>query len=373
MQYFKLKSTLLISAIFCAQSLAQTTAPAPAPAVPATWSAGPVNFSGLVDGYYSYASNHPASRTNLYRNFDVRANSVSINMAKLTLEHDADPIGFKLDLGVGRAMDIFNFQDKANGFDNLRYVPQAYVTFKPKNGNGFQMDFGKFYTSAGAEPTETHLNWNYSRAFMYANGPYYHFGLRTSMPVNKYLTAGFQLVNGWNNVKDNNSGKTMGFTTAVTVGKFAWLNNYYTGPEQNDTNKGWRNFYDTVFTFNPSNKVSTYLNIDYGTQKFVAGKGSNDWIAVAGAARFQLTKAIAFSPRAEYYYDKDGFITGTAQRLKEITLTGEYKLAKGFLTRLEYRRDWSDQPVFERENNTAASRNQSTVLIGLVAFFGPKR
>ena len=190
MQYSKLRSTLLISTIFCAQSIAQTTAPAPAPAAPAAWSVGPINFSGLVDGYYNYASNHPGSRTNLYRNFDVRANSMSLNMAKLTLEHDADPIGFKLDLGFGRAMDIFNFQDTANGFDNLRYVPQAYVTFKPKNGKGFQMDFGKFYTSAGAEPTETHLNWNYSRALMYANGPYYHFGLRTSMPVNKYLTAG---------------------------------------------------------------------------------------------------------------------------------------------------------------------------------------
>ncbi len=373
MQYSMLKSTFLVSTLFCAQSFAQTTAPAPAPAAPAAWSVGPINFSGLVDGYYNYASNHPGSRTNLYRNFDVRANSMSLNMAKVTLEHDADPVGFKLDLGFGRAMDLFNFQDTANGFDNLRYVPQAYVTFKPKDGKGFQMDFGKFYTSAGAEPTETHLNWNYSRALMYANGPYYHFGLRTSMPVNKYLTAGFQLVNGWNNVEDNNSGKTMGFTTAVTLGKLTWLNTYYTGPEQNQTNQGWRNFYDTVFTFNPNDKVSTYLNIDYGTQKFVAGKGSSDWIAVGGAARFQLTKTIAFSPRAEYYYDKDGFITGTAQKLKEVTLTGEYKLAEGLLTRLEYRRDWSDQAVFERGDNPAVSRNQSTVLIGLVAFFGPKR
>lgn len=32
------------------------------------------------------------------------------------------------------------------------------------------MDFGKFYTSAGAELTETHLNWNYSRSLIYANG-----------------------------------------------------------------------------------------------------------------------------------------------------------------------------------------------------------
>ena len=377
MQYSKFCCTTLISTILCWQLAAQAQtpapAPAPAPAAPTAWSAGPINFSGLIDGYYSYAANHPGSGTNLYRNFDVRANSLSLNMAKITLEHDADPVGFKIDLGYGRAMDIFNFQDTANGFDNLRYVPQAYITFKPANAKGLQVDFGKFYTSAGAEPTETHLNWNYSRALMYANGPYYHFGLRTSVPVTKYLTAGFQLVNGWNNVEDNNSGKTMGFTTALTVGKFAWLNTYYTGPEQNKTNKGFRNFYDTVVTFNPSDKVSTYMNFDYGNQKFAAGRGSNDWIAVAAAARFQLTKTISFSPRVEHYYDKDGFITGTAQKLNEFTLTGEYKWTEGLLTRVEFRRDWSDKPVFERGDNPGVAKGQNTVLIGLVAYFGPKR
>ena len=375
MQYSKLCFLTLTSTLLCTFTVAQTPAPTPpaAPVAPPTWSAGPITFSGLVDGYYSYAPNHPGSGTNIYRNFDVRANSFSLNMAKLTLEHDADPVGFKIDFGFGRAMDIFNFQDTANGFDNLRYVPQAYITFKPTQLKGFQMDFGKFYTSAGAEPTETHLNWNYSRALMYANGPYYHFGLRTSMPINKYLTAGFQVVNGWNNVEDNNSGKTVGFTTALTVGKVAWLNTYYVGPEKNKTNQGFRHFYDTVVTINPNDKLSTYMNFDYGTEKFAGSKGSNDWIAFGAAAKYQATKTISFSARGEYYYDKDGFITGTAQKLNEVTLTGEYKWIEGLLTRLEYRRDWSDKKVFERGANPNATKGQNTLLIGLVAYFGPKR
>ncbi len=368
MQYPKPSSVLLVSAFLGLPLFSQTPAPAPAPA-PTPWAVGPIKFSGLIDGYYSYAPNHPGSGLNTYRNYDVRANSLSLNMAKFTLEHDADPVGFKLDLGFGRAMDIFNFQDTANGFDNLRYVPQAYITFKPKNAKGFQMDFGKFYTSVGAEPTETHLNWNYSRALMYANGPYYHFGLRTSMPVNKYLTAGFQLVNGWNNVEDNNSGKTMGFTTALTVKKFSWLNNYYTGPEFNKTNKAWRNFYDTVFTLNPTDKLSTYLNIDYGHQRLLVGKGSNDWIAVGAAGRYQISNHVAMAARYEYYYDKDGFITGTAQKLKEFTLTGEYKWMQGLLTRVEFRRDFSNVAVFARGETPNAAKGQNTVLIGFVAYF----
>jgi hypothetical protein len=345
---------------------------AQAPPAPPTWSIGAVNFSGLIDGYYSWNNNHPASGANIYRNFDTKANTFALNMTKLTLSHDADPVGFVLDLGFGPAWDTFHATDPA-GRDTVKYFPQAYVSLKPPKMGGFQLDFGKFYTSAGAELTETHLGWNYSRALLYANGPYYHFGLRTSMPVAKDFTAGFQVVNGWNNVQDNNSGKTIGITTALVKKKFAWNNNYYVGPEKNGVNDGFRNFFDTVLLLTPSDKISAYVNFDYGTESLAGTPGSNDWIGIAGAARFQVSDRVAISPRLEYYYDKDGFITGTTQKLKEFTITAEYKWIEGLLSRLEYRRDWSDQRVFERGSTPNAWKNQDTLLIGFVGYFGPKR
>lgn len=364
--------TVVSFAAVSALSFAQTpTAAAPASA---PWAIGPVQFSGLVDGYYNYTPNHPASRNILYRNFDVKANAFSLNMAQVNLDMAAEPIGFKLSFGAGRAWDLFNFADTANGFDNMRYIPQAYISFKPKSAKGAQFDFGKFYTSAGAELTETHLAWNYSRALMYANGPYYHFGLRTTFPLHKNFTVGFQLVNGWNNVEDNNSGKTVGVTTALTLGdgKFAWFNSYYAGPETNAFNSGFRNFNSTVINVNPTSKISSYFQWDYGTEKVAAG-GSYDWITVGGAAKFQISEKFAISPRVEYYYDKDGYITGVSQKLKEFTLTGEYKFIDNFFTRLEYRRDWSDKPVFERGAVTSATQNQDTFVIGLVAYFPPPK
>ena len=56
----------------------------------------------------------------------------------------------------------------------------------------------RFTTSAGQEVIETMNNWSYSHGLLFSWAiPYYHFGLRTSMPFTKTWTAGFQLVNGW--------------------------------------------------------------------------------------------------------------------------------------------------------------------------------
>ena len=48
-------------------------------------------------------------------------------------------------------------------------------------------------------------------------------------------------------------------------------------------------------------------------------------------------------------------------------------MKEGFFTRVEYRKDWSNVDFFNRGNHTANHGNQDTVLVGMVAYFGPKR
>jgi hypothetical protein len=364
---------LFVSGIGCTLSaLGQTPAPADPPpdTAPKTWSAGPIDFSGLIDGYYTFNFNHPSSQSNTLRNFEMKANQFSLNMTKLTLSHAPDPVGFTLDLGWGRAWQVFHATDPA-GTNVVQHIPQAYVSLKPKNWGGFQFDFGKFYTSAGAELTENNLTWTYGRGYLYTNGPYYHFGARITKPLSGNFTVGLQIVNGWNNVEDNNSGKTIGITTAWTGKKISWFNNYYTGPEKNGTNQGKRNFYDTVLNLNPSDRVNFYVNFDYGRENRAFDLDAAEWVALGVAAHFQTTKQTALTLRSENYNDRRGFITGQAQSLNSVTVTGEYKWMQGLLSRLEYRRDWSDKPYFER-GFEGLHKNQDTLTLGLVAFFGPK-
>jgi hypothetical protein len=120
---------------------------------------------------------------------------------------------FKLELAAGRAMDIFHATEPA-GPEVYKHLFQAYLSVKPEGWRGLQFDFGKFVTSAGAEPTETHLNWNYSRSLLFANGPYYHLAYERLFH-RQSLYGRFQLVNGWNNV-ETTIAETAGFTAAFT-------------------------------------------------------------------------------------------------------------------------------------------------------------
>jgi hypothetical protein len=359
-----------------------TTAP-PAAASTPVWSVGSIDFSGYVDGYYSYNANKPGQtstfgQVNQLYNFDDQTNQFSLEAAKLTINHDADPIGAHVDLIWGRT-NAFLHGTPGSSTENTtdNFVEQAYISVKPPKGKGFELDAGQFVTSAGAEVIETMTNWSYSHGILFGFAiPYYHFGLRTSMPVTKAWTAGVQLVNGWNNVTDNNGGVTVGLTSSLVKPKFTWNTNYYTGPELFNSQKGYRNLIDTTLLLTPSPKFSMYANYDYGQQhagsKTPLFSHSPHWQGMAASARAQVTANAALVGRFEHFNDNQGFATGTTQTLNEFTATYEYKWTAGLLMRTEYRRDWSNQAFFDK-GETRSVKAQSTVTAGLIAFFGPKR
>jgi hypothetical protein len=336
------------------------------------WTKGKVDISGIVDGYATYNYNKPDSGFQAIRNFDTQSNRFALNMAKIQLESTSGPVGFRFDLGGGRAMNVLHATELRLGNSVMRHIPQAYVSFKPAAFKGVQIDFGKFYTSAGAELTENNLTWNYSRSLLYALGPYYHFGARVTAPVNKTWTTGFQLVNGWNNVDDLNRGKTLGFTNSFTFGKVSIANNYYVGPEKIGTTQGFRNFIDTVVSVKANDKTAFVFNYDIGREQLV-DKTKGQFHGFSGAARFQATSKLAFSPRFDWYNDRNGIASGAAQRLTALTGTAEYRLNDWMISRFEWRRDTSTAPFFDRRDGVATARQQTTVLAGLIVYFGPKK
>jgi hypothetical protein len=90
--------------------------------------------------------------------------------------------------------------------------------------------------------------------------------------------------------------------------------------------------------------------------------------AAVGYIKYASNDKWYLATRGEWFHDHDGFETGTAQNLGEVTLTLQRMLASKIISRLEYRYDTSDQNVFPY--HTADFRgNQNTVTLGLIYAF----
>jgi hypothetical protein len=164
----------------------------------------------------------------------------------------------------------------------------------------------------------------------------------------------------------------VGLTFALAKPKYTWNVNYYEGPNHMGTTQGKRNLFDTTVTLTPNTRWSMYINGDLGRDNNI-GPGHSSWYGLAGAARFQATKKIAFAARAEVFDDANGFATGLKQVIREGTITGEYKYNDHFVGRLEFRRDNSSQPFFNHGYQEGVSHNMDTLTIGLMAILGPMK
>jgi len=128
------------------------------------WKAGPVDVSGILDGFYSENFNHPDCRINQLHNFDYYSARPRLNMAEVGLSHDPAPLGFEIDFGLG---DTYKLVHSTEPDSPLKNILQLTVSLKPSAWHGVQVDFGKFQTSAGIESAETLSGWNYSRSILF--------------------------------------------------------------------------------------------------------------------------------------------------------------------------------------------------------------
>jgi hypothetical protein len=360
-------------------------APAPAPEkISLAGLLGPTTLSGFVDGYYSYNSNQPANRINQYHNFEINSGQFGLNMIELVADKAPDPaasrLGFHIALGFGQAMNQVNATEIGPGGTELnfdQYLKEGYLEYLAPVGKGLQINFGKFVTPAGAEVIESKDNWNYSRGLLFAWAiPYFHFGLSAKYAFNDKYALTAYLVNGWNNSVDNNSGKTTGFSFAWTPNKkVSLIENYLVGPEASNFNGTFRHLSDTVLTYSPTAKLSLMANYDYGQDHFVdtsvlppiTGPMAH-WSGIAGYIKYAFNDKWTVATRGEYFDDHDGFATGATQHLSEFTATLQRTIAKNLITRLEFRRDMSNQDTFPYRTGLF-NDSQNTVTVGMIYAF----
>jgi hypothetical protein len=363
----------------------QTTADhsnTPQPAVDDPWRH--VKFGATFEGYYQYNWNRPPDRVVVLRAYDTRSNVFSIQQAALVVDGAPDVAagrryGLRLDLQFGQATETVQGNPVNEPRpDPYRYVWQAYGTYVfPLTARGLQADFGKFASMLGYETNYAKDDQAFSRAYLFNFLPFYHSGLRLTLPVNDKVSVLYMLTNGVQQTEDFNDFKSNHFAAIVKpVSQVTWTVNYYFGQEQPDAGApqgpdGFFKVFDTYFTVTPNSALTLGLDVNYVTNEVNKTDSALSLQGLGAYARYQVTSPAALGVRYERL-DDEGLFGGIDQVLQELTATAEYKLADGFLVRGEFRRDWSNQLFFPGPQPNDVRDHQNTMLIGLVWWVGNK-
>jgi hypothetical protein len=329
-----------------------------------------LSVSGLLDVNFNKNCNNPSDHINGYRNFDSRENQFNLNLLKLTLQKSGS-VGFRADIGFGQTMEFINAAG-TSGLGSqlsLKNIEQAYITTTLPVGDGLSVNIGKMSTHMGGEVIETSSNINYSRSLLFTLAiPYDHFGVCAAYPLTSYLNASVYLLNGWNNADENNTDKTAGAQLIYTPSSSLTVTgNWIGGAEETQSTKK-RNVFDGIINWQISDALLVNLNGDYGMENLSSG-GTAIWKGIAATGKYNISNKSSFALRGEYYYDQSGFTTGVIQELKETTLTYEFRPAANIITRIEFRRDWSDMNAFRDADGNQSKNNQNTLLLGIVYSF----
>jgi hypothetical protein len=350
------------------------------------------------------------------------------HLAQLMVERPADAGGSALDRAGFRARLNFgsdsrvtrartNYQTGTSN-DEIDFQ-ELYAEYIVPIGNGLKIQAGKINTLIGYEVISSWENANFSRSFMFGLGQAFTTtGVRFTYTFNPLVTASVGVVNGWDNIDDNNRGKTVEYLVALTPHEKFGLSWYGSiGPEQANRTFGVpaqggsapgnpsaeRFANGLIFTLKPTAQDTVVLEPYYVNEASnpVAGgpnnlKANARWNGLAAYLIHDFDEQWSGRVRGEIFEDAGGsrtcggtfnnaggtntcagttntatgaVVTGVAssQTLWETTYTLQYKPVPSLITRMEFRYDKSDKNVFLY--GTRPVNNQETLSFEVIYLF----
>jgi putative OmpL-like beta-barrel porin-2 len=321
-----------------------------------------LNITGSVDAYYRYNFQNAKDSgiINNYTSFTKSQNSFELGMASLKAEYTMGKVTGVVDLGFGRRAEEFSYNEKNTGLGTA--IKQAYISVAASDKLKFTM--GKWATHVGYELVDAYLNRNYSMAYMFSYGPFFHTGIKGELTLGNF---GFML--GVANPTDYvtaSFGKKwiLGQISAgSSSGKVKAYLNYQGGKDFADNSV---NQVDLVVSGTLSDKFSVGYN---GTVQSVKanGKSSGDsWWGSAVYLNVDPTKVFGVTLRGEYFDDKKGVSVLTADAgigtaVFATTLSGNIRIDN--LTIIpEFRIDNAKDAIFMKNSGEAVKSTGSFIL-----------
>src|SRR5882762_8469563 len=171
-------------------------------------------LTGFAVGSYSYSGHSAGGTTIVGRLYDRQQNNFTLNALALVLDKPYDPAKFSAwfhtEVLVGQDASVI----QSTGFFSPTTpadVPHLYVTLNvpTASGNGLQFKVGRIPTLLGLEVIETYANpnWSEGNQFIYVEN-FTATGLSIETKFNNYVDLQLRVINGWDQVSDNNSHKS---------------------------------------------------------------------------------------------------------------------------------------------------------------------
>ncbi len=364
-----------------------------------------VDIHGLVSTVYQYSFNNPDSGSVAVRTSVNDHNSFDLNQGSLFFVRDRedDRFGFNITLDFGKVAEteysdwdgsgvLGDSAEEGNAFE----VREAYASYKiPLGDMDVKVKAGKFVTLLGYEVIKSWnaLNYNVSESILFGYSiPFTHTGILADVPIGDMVSLDLGVVNGWDNVQDNNNGKTLlgglGIKPSDVVSLY-FAGTY--GAEENGFSKATpgpgagakRGVVTANATFTGVPNVTFVIDSVYGHENDIVNragvaplKGDADWYGVAGYAVVPIIDDLSFALRSEVFNDADGVRTlgttgglASSNTMWEMTGTLAYQIQEHVLARVEYRHDEASKPIYDAGHSTAIHPGSDTVAAELIGMF----
>ena len=341
-------------------------------------------LTGFAEGSYAYSGRSVGDTAIVGRLYDRLQNRFMLNALAVVLDKPYDAArfsaGFHAELLVGQDATVI----QSNGF-NLGAqadVPHLYVTLNvpTASGNGLQFKVGRIPTLMGLEVIETYVNpnWSEGNQFIYVEN-FTGTGASVETKFNNYVDAQFRVINGWDQVSDNNTHKSlMGRVglypdTLTSIGLVG-----YWGPEEAGNDTANRYGVNGVIWRKLGAKVNVWLQGDYGREQANAAlpvaTQDAQWWAAGAWVTYDFSSSLGLALRGDYMNDENGartngvlgfpaFPANAGQKLGSGTATLNIRAWPNAVVRPEVRYDRSTLAAF------AGKKDQVTLALGVAYLY----
>jgi hypothetical protein len=330
-----------------------------------------LSIGGYVDAYYGFNFSRPTTSDNPYFVSMNRHNEANINLAFLDIRYQSERVRARFVPGFGTYINA-NYSAEDGTIKNIVEGSVGYKLFSKKEIWVEAGVLGSPYTNESAISRD-HLMYTRSLAPEYV--PYYLSGVKLSVPLNKKWNAYLYLLNGWQQIKDQNTQKAIGTQIEYRPNSknlFNW--NTFIGDERSpiNPNNRTRYFTDIYWIYNPDGKFSITSCAYIGLQQklnSINTINNHTWWQGNFIGRYTFTEKFSLSGRVEYFSDPASVqitpITGvTGFQTSSAGLCANLKLANNLLFRFEGRKFFSSDNMFTNKNGSP--NNTSTWLISSV-------